>query len=122
MKINENYLNKNDLFNYIIVSTNSHNFGIIKNVTLSICEIFGFSIQELKGQNLNIILPKIFHKEHNSILHKKMSEIKKEDTEEIKKKIDFKEINTFGVTKAKYLIELWIFWKIFYCFLYTCYS
>ena len=100
-------LNQNDNYIYIIVSTKPENFGNILNASLSISEIFGYKINDLINQNLNILLPDIFHKEHKKVLNKKLNQFQKEDYEnEINKKIQIKEINSFGLTKSKYLIEI----------------
>ena len=100
-------LNKNDCYIYIIVSTKPENFGSILNASLSISEIFGYKKNDLINQNLNIIIPDIFHKEHIKLLNKKLNQFQKEDyNDEINKKKKIREINTFGLTKSKYLIEI----------------
>ena len=93
-------LNKNDCYIYIIVSTKPENFGSILNASLSISEIFGYKKNDLINQNLNIIIPDIFHKEHIKLLNKKLNQFQKEDyNDEKNKKKKIREINTFGLTK-----------------------
>ena len=75
--IDINYLNKNDYYQYIVVSTQPENFGIIANASLSISEIFGYETKDLIGQPLDLLIPDSFHEEHTKILKKKLREYKK---------------------------------------------
>ena len=105
--IDINYLNKNDYYQYIVVSTQPENFGIIANASLSISEIFGYETKDLIGQPLDLLIPDSFHEEHTKILKKKLREYKKKSyEEELQRNLESKEVNAFAKTKSKYLIEL----------------
>ena len=96
-----------DKYQYIIVSGNDDSFGTINKASLSISEIFGYKLNELIGKNLDIIMPEIYHKEHNNVLKNKISEYKRKYVEEtINYKNEVREIKTFGKNKSKYLINL----------------
>ena len=105
--INPLSLSSNDKFQYIIVSANNDNFGLIKNLSLSISTIFGYEYEELIGKTLDLIMPDIYQKEHRKILKNSLNEYKKQEMENFNKnKKKIKEIITFGRNKSKYLIEL----------------
>ena len=104
--LNINLLNLNDKYQYIIVSANDDTFGIIVNVSLSITEIFGYEYEELINEDLNIIIPEIFHKSHKKLLKNKINDFKRKCEESPINKLVTKEIKVFGKNKSKYLIEI----------------
>ena len=104
--LNINLLNLNDKYQYIIVSANDDSMGIITNFSLSITEIFGYEYDELINQDLNIIIPEIFHKGHKKVLKNKINDFKRQCEESIINKLVTKEMKVFGKNKSKYLIEV----------------
>ena len=89
----------------IIVSANSENFGIITNISLSACSLFGFVKEEMVGQNLNLIIPEIFQKPHTKLLKARANIINQENIFGGKDdKQLMKEISQFAVNKARYII------------------
>ena len=89
----------------IIVSGNKYNFGTITNCSLSTCSLFGYTKDEIIGQNLNMLIPDIMQKTHTKILEKKTSNSKINHSA-INSFNFYKEIKSFGITNAKYLIPL----------------
>ena len=89
----------------IIVSANPENFGIITNISLSACSLFGFIKEEMVGQHLNLIVPEIFQKPHNKLLQTRANTINQENIFGGKDdKQLMKEISQFAVNKARYII------------------
>ena len=89
----------------IIISANPENFGIITNISLSACSLFGFVKEEMVGQNLNLIIPEIFQKPHTKILKARANVINQENIFGGKDdKQLMKEISQFAVNKARYII------------------
>ena len=89
----------------IIISANSENFGIITNISLSACSLFGYVKEEMVGQHLNLIVPEIFQKPHNKLLQSRANRINQENIfggKDDKQLI--KEISQFAVNKARYII------------------
>ena len=107
ININTSILSLNDTYQYIICSANNDNFGLIINLSLSICSIFGFEYNELIGKSLDIIMPDIYQKEHKKCLKNTLYEFKKLEMEN-KKNTKIKEVYTFGRNKSKYLIEVYL--------------
>ncbi len=104
---NLNIINTNDYYQYIIVSSQQDNFGIITNASLSISGIVGYETKDLIGQSLDILIPDIYQEEHNKILRRKIKNFKKKNfDEEYMKNIEIKELIAFTKTKSKYLVEL----------------
>ena len=109
MNIDINTLSANNEYQYIIVSAQPKKFGIITNVSLGICVMFGFTRNELVGKALDILIPEIFHKEHNEILLDELNEFKKKSIDIIditKFKPHFNEITSFGKNKSRYLVPI----------------
>ena len=89
----------------IIISANPENFGIITNISLSACSLFGFIKEEMVGQHLNLIVPEIFQKPHNKILQNRANTINQENIFGGKDdKQLMTEISQFAVNKARYIV------------------
>lgn len=58
-------LNEKGNIPYLIVSANKNNLGKILNISMNICKIFGYSKNEIIGQNINFLFPKIIRKKMN---------------------------------------------------------
>ena len=89
----------------LIISANPENFGIITNISLSACSLFGFIKEEMVGQHLNLIVPEIFQKPHNNLLKTRANTINQENIFGGKDdKQLMKEISQFAVNKARYIV------------------
>ena len=95
---------------YLIISTYKEHLGEIIDLSLKITKIFGYTKFELIGQHINILIPKIFQKKHNEMILEHYEKNKLQILDNInKKKIyfpDFIKINTYGISKMKFLVEL----------------
>ena len=80
--------------------------GIIEKTNLEIEKIFQYKSNELKGKNLNILMPKIYSKIHNNFI-KRYYEIGEKIT------IDKKNLKTFGKDKDNNIIMLKLIIKLF---------
>ena len=91
----------------LVVSAQPDNFGIITRVSLGSLSFLGFMKEELVSQHINILIPEIFHTCHNEVLYKKTQEINKNQIYGgSHEKELIKELNYFGINKARYLIPL----------------
>ena len=103
-------INKTDEFRYLIISANDNNRGIIMNMSLNICVTFGYYKDEIIGKNMNVLIPEIYHKNHEKVFNDKTENIKTEFFENLSKKINYKpnilEFSGFGKNKSRYLIPL----------------
>ena len=57
---------------FIIVSGKYDNFGTILRITLGICNILGYSFEELKNKNMKILLPDFLSDKHENFLKQKL--------------------------------------------------
>ena len=109
MNLDITALNSNSEYQYIIVSAQPEKFGVITNLSLGICSMFGYTRNELVGKSLEMIMPEIFHKEHRELLLDKVNDFKKQsiDINDMKNyKPQFKDISTFGRNKSRYLVQM----------------
>ena len=109
MNLDISALNSNSEYQYIIVSAQPEKFGVITNLSLGICSMFGYTRNELVGKSLEMIMPEIFHKEHKELLLDKLNDFKKQsiDINDMKNfKPQFKDISTFGRNKSRYLVQM----------------
>ena len=109
-------LNISDEFKYIIISAEEENLGIILNISLNTCQVFGYNKNELIGKKITILLPEIYHKqlELSSLQYTNKVKTKFYDLLSHKKEYypDFLEVFIEGKNKSKYLIPLFL--KIFF--------
>ena len=96
----------NDEYHYIIVSAKPEKFGIITNISLGICPIFGYSKNEIIGKTIEFLMPDIYQKKHREVLKEKLKEFKKNLFSTSEQKVTYNEIYTFGKNKSKYLIQI----------------
>jgi hypothetical protein len=109
-------LNNSDEFKYIIISAEEENLGIILNISLNICQVFGYSRNELIGKKITILFPEIYHRQYelSSLQYTNKVKTKFYDLLSHKKEYypDFLEMMIEGKNKSKYLIPLFL--KIFF--------
>ena len=104
-------LNECDENKYIIISMNEDNKGIITNISLSACLIFGYHKDEIIGKNMNILIPELFQHYHDKTFNELTEKSKANFFDNlVNKKIykpEFNEIYAHGKNKSKYLIPLY---------------
>ena len=109
-------LNKSDEFKYIIISAEEENLGIILNISLNACQVFGYNKNELIGKKITILIPAIYHKQYTQYYMQYTNKIKTKfyDLLSHKKEYypEFLEMLVDGKNKSKYLILLYI--KVFF--------
>lgn len=113
-----NALSSSDEYQYIRLSAQPHKLGIIENISLGVCNVLGYSRDELVGKDVEIIQPDIFHLHHKKLLRKKISKVNQFKLDEEEKfnmtgkcrkyKPEFKDLYTFGKTKSRYLMPLFL--------------
>jgi hypothetical protein len=67
-----NYLISKSDYQFIIVNAYGDSFGIIKKVSLEICQLLGYSDIDLIGKNMNIIIPDFIREKHEKMLKLKI--------------------------------------------------
>ena len=87
----------------IVISGKNEIFGNIIQISLNACALLGYTLEEILGKNINILIPEIFHEPHNNILRNRIKEINN-DLNFISLDLKFKEINYFILNKSQYLI------------------
>ncbi len=87
----------------IVISGKNEIFGNIIQISLNACALLGYTLEEILGKNINVLIPEIFHEPHNNILRKRIKEINN-DLNFISLDLKFKEINYFMLNKSQYLI------------------
>ena len=63
-----NYLMSKSDYQFIIINAYGDSFGIIKKVSLEICQLLGYSDIDLIGKNMNIIMPDFMREKHDKML------------------------------------------------------
>jgi len=106
-------LNKlTDCCQYIIASAEEESLGTIMNSSYGICTILGYKKTEMLGQNLSVLIPEIYQKNHYALLIKKIEEYKLSISDSNWLKNKYKTNNTeekriFAKTKSRYIIPLY---------------
>ena len=95
-----------DIFEFIILSTNKNEIGKILNTSLGFSLFVGYSRDEIIGKSVDIFIPYMIQKEHKKVLKEKLKNDRKKLFENDKHKNDFKEKKVYITTKSKYLVEL----------------
>ena len=105
-------LSSSDEYQYIVISGKPETFGIITNISLGVCLIFGYSRNELIGKAYDVFMPEIFQKMHRQILYNQVNDYKKDlinfnnHSNTNNKTTTFKTVKSFGRNKARYLVPL----------------
>jgi len=110
LNIDVNALSSSDEYQYIIISAQPDKIGVITNISLGVCTLFGYTRNEIIGKNIEFIMPEIYHKHHKNILLNKINDYRKNNFigAQISKnyKPVFKDIYSFGKNKSRYLIPV----------------
>ena len=108
--------NNSDEYKYIIISAEEQNLGIILNISLNACQLFGYNRNELIGKKITILFPKIYHKLFKRYSKQYSNKIKTKFYDLLSQKKEYypEYIDIFieGKNKAKYLVLL--YFKIFF--------
>ena len=103
-------MNDKGNLSYMIISTYKEQFGKILDLSLNTLKIFGYLKSEIIGENINILIPKIFQKAHTPMIQNYYEKHKIKLFDDLNKRIIYypeifkKEI--YGISKMKFLIEL----------------
>ena len=104
-----NKLKESDESQWILVSADEKNYGTILNISLGICPIIGYKRNEIIGNNINVLLPNIYHKNHDYMLHKLFYDVKHNFYDILSKNIEYKpEIinkSVYCKNKSKFLVH-----------------
>ena len=103
-------LKESDNFYYLIILTKNKELGIISDCSKNLCNLLGYTKNELVGQHLNLLLPKIFHDKHKELIKLKSEEHKLNFFEKLYTNSlyspDFIEKDIYCISKAKLLVPL----------------
>ena len=106
------FLNNSDEYKYIIISAEEESLGIILNLSLNVCQIFGYNKNELIGKEVSVLLPELFHKQFKLYLIQYTNKVKTKFYELLSHNKDYYpeilEDFIHGKNKSKYLIPLYI--------------
>ena len=67
-------LKESDHFFYLIILTKNKDLGIISDCSKNLCNLLGYTKNELIGKHINLLLPKIFHEKHLEVIKQKSEE------------------------------------------------
>ena len=79
-------LNNRGNIPYLVISTHKEHLGNIVDLSMKACKIFGYTKNELKDCNMNILIPKIFQQKHNLIISQQYEKHKLKFLDELNKK------------------------------------
>ena len=107
---NLGFLNESDEKNLLIISIDEKHKGIIMNISLKACLIFGYQKDEIVGKNIDILIPELFQKIYIKLFNDMSDKTKNKFYNNLLNKINYKPefIETYacGKNKSKYLIPL----------------
>ena len=107
---NMDILNINGSIPYMIISSQKEDFGKIIDISLIALKILGYNEEELKGEHINILIPKLFHKVHDLILLKKNEQYRLKLFDDLNKRKkyfpEFFKKEMYVLSKMKFLIKL----------------
>ena len=110
LNVDINALSTSDEYQYIIISAQQEKLGIISNISLGVCMLFGYTRNEIVGKNIEFLMPEIYHKHHKNILLNKINDYRKNNFASAHAaknyKPIFKDIYSFGKNKSRYLIPV----------------
>ena len=109
-------MKEKDFFKYFILSGNKKNLANIIDYSLNLSNVLGYTKEEIIGKNINVLIPELFHKNHDKELfdftEKAESTFFKELFINDNYIPDYLEKNHYAITKSKFLIPLKL--KIYY--------
>ena len=112
-ELNFKELTKNEDYKYIVIDCSKNDFTKICNVALSVCKLFGYTREELIGQNLDILFPDIFKNYRKNFFIDKINDYKQKLLVNSNKANSESWIdNSFGRNKIKYLVPFNVKWTI----------
>ena len=105
---NINKLKESDQSQWILLSANDKTKGKILNLSLGICPIIGYKRREIIGNNIDILIPNIFHKPHEDMINKLFYDTKYNFYESLSKCIEYKpnyiSKTVYCKNKSKFLV------------------
>ena len=103
-------LKESDNFHYLIILTKNKELGNISDCSKNLCNLLGYTKNELIGKHINFLLPKIFDQKHREIIKQKSEEHKLDFYERLYTNSiyspDFIEKDIYCISKSKLLIPL----------------
>ena len=103
-------LKESDNFYYLIILTKNKELGNISDCSKNLCNLLGYTKNELIGKHINFLLPKIFHQKHKELIKKKSEEHKLNFFEKLYTNTiyspDVIEKDIYCISKSKLLIPL----------------
>ena len=103
-------LKESDNFFYLIILTRKKDLGIISDCSKNLCNLLGYTKNELLGKHINFLIPKVFHKKHKELIKQKSEDHKLIFFENKYKNTiyfpDVMERDIYCISKAKLLIPL----------------
>ena len=107
---NLDILRESDNFYYLIISTRNKELGNISDCSKNLCNLLGYTKNELLGKHVNFLLPKIFDQKHREVIKQKSEEHKLDFFERLYTNSiyspDFIEKDIYCISKSKLLIPL----------------
>ena len=112
-ELNYKLMSKSEDYKYIVLNCSPSNFNTICNLSLSVCQIFGYSREELIGRSYDILLPELFGIHQRNLLKNKVIEFKnKLLIKNEKMRSNSWNDNSFSRNKMKYLIPVKTRWTL----------
>ena len=103
-------LKESDNFYYLIILTKKKSLGHISDCSKNLCNLLGYTKNELIGKHINFLLPKIFEQKHKEIIKQKSEEHKLNFFEKLYTNSiyspDVIEKDIYCISKSKLLIPL----------------
>ena len=113
-ELNFKAMSNSEDYKLIVIDCSNSNFDNICNLSLSVSPIFGYSREELVGNNYDCLLPELFSFSHKQMLEEKIEEFKKKilikKNAKIRSEIWVEE--SYAKTKMKYLIPIKTRWTL----------
>ena len=105
-----NTLKDKDIFKYCLLSANKKDLANIIDLSTNLCQIFGYTRNELLGKNINYLIPELFHKAHNKLLYNFNEKSKNTLFKELFKKDNYipqyLEKQAYAISKTKFLVSI----------------
>ena len=113
---NMDILKQNNNTTFLLISGREKDLGTIIDCSISASTLFGYTKDELIGEHINILIPELFHFQHNLILKNLSNKYNLELFERLFQKKEYSSSfikgNYFGVIKSKFIKSLKL--KVYY--------